>query len=185
MRLKGEITMSEKTTTNDMRLWRVFYTRARAEKKCESLLVEREIEVFLPKRAVRRQWKDRKKKVIEPLFNNYIFAHVDEHERLVTLQTPGIVSCVSFGNQLAIVDEEQIDQLKIASQAPERLALLDFPLPDIGEEVTITELPLRGLRGRVVEHRGQLHVVVQVTAIRQSVRVNVPAEWLLRHRSAA
>ena len=85
--------------------WRVFYTQARAEKKCEQRLGQRGVEVYLPTHKVVRQWKDRKKKVVEPLFRNYIFVRVDEQERLHVLQTPGIVRCVSFGGTPAEVDE--------------------------------------------------------------------------------
>ncbi len=111
------------------RKWRVFYTQARAEKKCEERLVQRRVEVYLPTHKVVRQWKDRKKKVVEPLFRNYIFARVDEQERLGVLKTPGIVRCISFGGTPAEVDQGEIEQLKIALQDPKRLLLVDFPLP--------------------------------------------------------
>lgn len=160
------------------RKWRVFYTQSRAEKKCEERLIDRRIEVFLPKYETIRQWKDRKKKVIEPLFRNYVFAHVEEQERLRVLQTPGIVRCVSFGGTLAEVDSEEIEQLKIAQQDPKRLGLVDFQLPGIGERVTIEQGPLQGLSGEVLDHGGQLYVIVRVNAIRQAVRVHVPAAWV-------
>lgn len=168
--------------SNKSRIWRVFYTNARAEKKCERILNEQDVEVFLPKCEVVRQWKDRKKKVVEPLFRNYIFAQVNERERLDVLKMPGIVRTVSFGGTLAVVRDDEMEQLKIAQQAPRRLSLLTFPLPEIGEEVTITEAPLRGLRGQVIEHRGQTHLILHVSAIRQAVRVNIPAEWVQTDR---
>ncbi len=168
----------EDTETTDSRKWRVFYTRSRAEKQCEERLEQRRIDVFLPKNEVVRQWKDRKKKVIEPLFRNYIFARVDEQERLTALKTPGIVRCVSFGDAPAEVDTAEIEQLKIAQQDPARLRLVDAPLPTLGAPVTITEGPLRGLCGEVTEHRGQYHLILHITAIRQAVRVHVPAAWV-------
>lgn len=156
----------------------MFYTWPRAEKKSEQRLEEHGIEVFLPKRVARRQWKDRKKKVVEPLFRNYIFAQVDERERLRVLQTQGIVRCVAFGGRVAEVSVEEIEQLRIAQKNPERLAVLDRWLPEIGERVSVAEGPLQGLKGEVIEHRGQTHVVVRVHAIRQLVKVNVPAAFL-------
>ena len=166
------------------RKWRVFYTQSRAEKKCEERLAERRVEVFLPKHKVVRQWKDRKKKVVEPLFRNYIFAHVDEHERLRVLKTPGIVRCVSFGSTPAEVDEGEVEQLQIAQKDPNRLQLVEFPVPGVGEEVTVTEGPLRGLHGEVIDHGGQYYVILRVTAIRQAVRVHVPAAWVQPNRDA-
>ncbi len=158
--------------------WRVFYTLPRAEKKCETRLAQRHVEVFLPTCEVVRQWKDRKKKVVEPLFKNYIFARVDEQDRLRVLQTPGIVRCVSFGGAPAEVAAEEIAQLQIAQKDPSQLLRIDYPPPGIGEAVTVVEGPLRGLHGEVIEHRGQLYVVIRVAAIRQAVRVSVPAAWV-------
>ena len=168
----------ENTAVATRRKWRVFYTQSRAEKQCEARLARREIDVFLPKCEVVRQWKDRKKKVIEPLFRNYIFACVDEQDRLRVLKTPGIVRCVSFGGTPALVDTTEVEQLKIAQQDPARLRLVDAPLPTLGKIVTITEGPLRGLRGEVAQHRGLYHIILRVTAIRQAVRVHVPAAWV-------
>jgi transcription antitermination factor NusG len=166
------------------RRWRVFYTAPRAEKACETRIQERGIDVFLPKYSALRRWSDRKKEVIEPLFPNYIFAHVDEAGRLGVLRTPGIVRCVTFEGRPADVSEEEIEQLKILQQAPGRLALTAYRLPDVGTPVTVVEGPLRGLRGDVVEHRGQLHIVVQVNAIRQVVWVHLPVEAVVAERQA-
>ena len=178
-----ELHSTEPTTR---RAWRVFYTRSRAEKQCEARLAERGVAVYLPTCEVVRQWKDRKKKVVEPLFRNYLFAQVDEAERLRVLKTPGIVRCVSFGGAPAVVDDAEIEQLRIAQQDPERLRLVDFPLPPPGDVVTITEGPLKGLRGEVLQHRGQYHLILRVSAIQQAVRVHVPGAWVHRdpHRDS-
>ena len=157
--------------------WRVFYTRARAEKKCESYLDDRGLEVLLPKRTVLREWSDRTKKVIEPLFRNYIFARVDESARLRVLQAPGIVRCVTFRGEPAVLRPEDVEQLKRMQQAPERLSLADLR-PPVGEVVTVVKGPLKGLKGEVQEHRKKTYVLVRVEAIRQAVKVQVPGHWV-------
>ncbi len=159
-------------------VWRVFYTTPRAEKKCESRLQDSGIEVLLPKRIVIRQWADRKKKIIEPLFPNYIFARVDEALRLRVLQTDGIVRTVSFGSEFAIISEEEIKNLILTQNDPSRLELFGTPLPPKGRKVIIEEGPMKGLRGEIISHRGKTHVIVSVSSIRQYVRINVPAAWI-------
>jgi len=160
------------------KIWLVFYTTPRAEKKCELRIDERGIDVLLPKRIVIRQWKDRKKKVIEPLFPNYIFAHVDEGDRLRVLQTDGIVRTVSFGKNFAEISNEEIENIKISQNDPSRLEPFYGPLPARGEKVIIEEGPMRGLQGEIISHRGKTHVVIAVESIRQYVRVNIPASWV-------
>ena len=160
--------------------WLVFYTAPRAEKKCEDLLLERDIEVLLPKRTVLRWWKDRKKKVIEPLFPNYIFAHADERDRLRVLQTDGIVRSVWLGGKLAALRLEEVEQLLITQRATERLDLGAYPLPAKGEIVRIVEGPLQGLKGEVIEHKNQTYIGISIDTIRQALHVSVPANWVRR-----
>ena len=158
--------------------WRVFYTNPRAEKKCEERLQQQGVEVFLPTYVAVRQWKDRVKRVTEPLFRNYLFARVDEPGRLQVLQTPGIVRCVAFGGRIAEVNPDEIEQLRIMQNAPERLERMSDSRIPIGREVTVMNGPMCGLRGEVIEHRGEYYMVVRVEAIHQAVKVHVPAHWV-------
>ena len=158
-------------------IWRVFYTRARAEKKCEERLQDRRIEVLVPKKKEVRQWSDRKKEVTVPLFRNYLFARVDEKDRLRVLRTNGIVRCVHFDSEPARLREETVEQLQTAQQAPDRLSVADLR-PPVGERVTVTDGPLQGLTGEVQEHRGQMNILVRVEAIRQMMKVEVPTDWV-------
>jgi len=158
-------------------IWRVFYTRARAEKKCEERLRDRRIDVLVPKKKEIRQWSDRKKEVTVPLFRNYLFARVDEKDRLRVLRTDGIVNCVHFDGEPARLREDTVEQIKRTQQAPERLSVADLR-PPVGETVTITAGPMEGLTGEVQQHRGQSYVLVRVEAIRQAVKVEVPSDWV-------
>jgi transcription antitermination factor NusG len=158
-------------------LWRVFYTRARAEKKCEERIDDRRIDVLVPKKKEIRQWSDRKKEVTVPLFRNYLVARVDEKDRLRVLRTKGIVRCVHFDGEPARLRAETVEQLQTAQQAPGRLSVTDLR-PPVGETVTVTDGPLQGLTGEVREHRGQMHILVRVNAIRQAMKVEVPADWV-------
>lgn len=158
-------------------IWRVFYTRSRAEKKCEKRLSRRGIEVLVPKKTELRQWSDRKKEVTVPLFRNYLFARVNEKDRLRVLRTNGIVRCVHFGGEPAYLCEDTARQLKRTQEAKGRLSTADLR-PQIGETVAITDGPLEGLVGEVQEHRGQMYLLVRVEAVRQAVKVEVPADWV-------
>lgn len=162
------------------RIWRVFYTRPRAELKSEEQVAAAGIEVFVLKREVVRQWKDRKKKIVEPVFRSYLFARVHEGERLEVLQSPGIVKTVNFGPSFAEISEEEIEQLRLAQFEPRRLALYDLQLPARGERVVVTQGPMKGLTGEVVELRGEHYLVIRIHAIRQALKINVPAEWVER-----
>ncbi len=158
--------------------WRVFYTAPRAEKMCEKRMLEQGLDVFLPKITMSRRWKDRQKKVTEPLFRSYIFGHVTEKERLEVLQIKGIVRSIVFGGSLAEMTCEEIDQLKITQQDPERLGLMEHWMPEIGRQVQVTEGPMEGLKGEVLRYGGQSYVVIRLEALKQAVKVNIPITTL-------
>lgn len=160
------------------RIWRVFYTRSRAEKKVEDDLVRKELEVFLPKRVVTRQWSDRKKRVVQALFPGYIFARVDERERLSVLESEHVVRCIAMDGRVVRVSDYEIELLKSLQRDPERLEAVRLPLPERGVMVEIRRGQLMGLRGEVIEHRRGTAVLIRIPSIRQAVKVEVPADWV-------
>ena len=97
----------------------------------EKRLAERGIDVFLPKRSVLRTWSDRKKKDIEPLFRSYIFAKVNELGRLDVLRDDAVLTTIRDAEGFAQLRPEEIDALQHSQTDPERLGLVDFPLPPV------------------------------------------------------
>jgi transcriptional antiterminator RfaH len=161
-----------------MRKWRVLYVRPRYEKKVEKQLLEAEIEVFLPLQEVMRQWSDRKKKVILPLFPGYIFVHVDERERSRTYDVAGVMKYVHFSGVIAEVRPDVIDSLRILVHgAPDSIETTNELLP-LGTVVKIKHGPLAGLKGHIVQHRGGKKVAVVIEAIQQTVMIEVPVAEL-------
>ena len=167
-------------TENPALKWRVFYTRPRAEKQCHKRLEEAGIRSFLPTCTEYSTWTDRKKKITRPLFSNYIFAHVDEADRLEVLRTRGITHCVRFGTSYAELSEAEIEQIRLTQAARDHLSLWSYSQPRPGEIVTLKEGPMKGLKGEVLQQRGASYVVVRIDAIRQAIRVLVPSEWVTR-----
>ena len=165
------------STAEASRAWRVFYTRARSEKKCEERLEKRSVEVLVPKRVVQRRWTDRTKKIIEPLFRNYVFANVNEKERLQVLRVPGIVRSVTFEGKPARLRADEVENLRLLTEAQENLAVVDLR-PQIGSTVTLTDGPLKGLTGEVLEHRGRTSLLVRIDSIQQAIRVEIAAGWV-------
>jgi transcription termination/antitermination protein NusG len=160
--------------------WRVFYPRPRAEKQVRLRLETAGFEVFLPEREVLRQWSDRKKRVREPLFPGYVFALVDERARLEVLQDEAVLRTVSFGGRPSVVPRHEIEQLRALQAVPERIEAVARQAAPVGAEVIVTSGPLKGLRARVGDHQKPLYLLLEVPSIRQTVRVHVPADWVMR-----
>ena len=162
------------------RAWRLFYVRPRAEKRAAARLAAAGHEVLLPLRAALRQWSDRKRRVEEPLFPGYLFAHVDERGRLDVLADEAVVRSVAFGGTLAEVPAPEVARLRALLAVPDRVEAVAREAFPPGAEVFVTRGPLRGVRGRVLDHPRSCYLLVEVPSVRQAVRVHVPSDWVLR-----
>ncbi len=93
--------------------WFVIYTKPRWEKKVNTALLKKEIDVWCPVQKVLKQWSDRKKIVEEPLFKSYIFVNINyTAERLKVLMTDGALNFVHYLGKPAIIRDEEIDVIK-------------------------------------------------------------------------
>jgi len=155
----------------EKRHWYALYTRPRFEKKVDQILIEKGLESFLPLCTKIRYWSDRKKKIQEPLIPSYIFVYANKKERLMSLQSTGVIRMVFFDNQPARIPEGQIANLRTIIEHgynPQPFQYLNR-----GDEVEVIAGPLRGVHGFFVEERGQEHLIISVHPIRQSVAIQV------------
>ena len=151
--------------------WYAIYTRPRHEKKVHAKLTEKEIETFLPMITRKRQWKDRKKNVEMPLFSSYLFVDFEYKYRFDVLETDGVVKIVNFNGVPAVVPDWQIESLKQMLAFPKTLQLETYIRP--GELVEVTEGPMQGMRGTVVNRKNSNRLVLTIEGIMQSVSVEV------------
>jgi transcription antitermination factor NusG len=152
--------------------WYAVYTRTRHEKRVAEHCTQRGITAFLPLYQVQRQWKQRRAEVVLPLFPSYIFVHIALKERVRVLALPGIVSLVSFNNVPAVVPESQIESLK-------RAVILGRAEPHVylqsGRRVRVTNGPLVGLEGIIVEIKNRVQVIVSFQWMARSVAISLDA----------
>lgn len=133
--------------------WTAFYTKPRSEKKSADKLEANGFEVYCPTRTVLKQWSDRKKKVIEPVFTSYLFAKVDEQSRIEVLKNPGIVSSVRWLGRPVRIRDREIQEI--------RTFLGEFPSAELvqenfqfGDEIGVSSGPLAGQNGIIRKTQG-------------------------------
>ncbi len=156
--------------------WYALYLRSRFEKRVDEALKEKEVDVFLPLIQEVHIWSDRKKKVEEPLFRGYIFVKTDFHNKETILQTDGVVKFVGIREHPSPIPENQIDWLRRIIGEPTKVKRENYF--DIGERVRVISGPLLGVEGIVLRHQTETRVVISLTAIAQSVSIQVPADLL-------
>ena len=92
--------------------WYALYTKPRWEKKVAQLLRDKQIENYCPLNKVTRQWSDRKKVVLEPLFKSYVFVRVPSADHLKVKEVNGILSFVNWLGKPAVIREDEITLIK-------------------------------------------------------------------------
>src|SRR6187402_1930352 len=97
---------------NDEKKWYVVYTRPRWEKKVAYLLLAKGIEHYCPLNRVMKQWSDRKKVVLEPLFKGYIFVKLEEALKWDIKALDGIINFVYWLGKPALVKEDEINTIR-------------------------------------------------------------------------
>lgn len=145
---------------NAEKKWYVVYTRPRWEKKVAGILSGKGIEHYCPLNKVLKQWSDRKKVILEPLFKGYIFVKLPEVSKWDIRNVDGILNFVYWLGKPAVVKEEEIDTI--------RKFLQEFTM------VTVTEMQLH-INTRVVVKQGVLMnykgIVVEVSGTRAKVNI--------------
>lgn len=59
-----------------------------------------------------RQWSDRKKTVIEPVFRGYVFINATKEKLWESLSVNGVVNTVRYLGKPAIIRDEEIDTIR-------------------------------------------------------------------------
>jgi transcription antitermination factor NusG len=151
--------------------WYAVYTRPRWEKKVADLLVKKRIENYCPLNRVVRQWADRKKIVLEPLFTSYVFVHVTPLEHLAIKQTDGIMNFVYWLGQPAVIRDEEIDAVKQFLDEYQNVQLEKIHV-NMHDRVRISSGPLMAQEGDVIEVRSKT-VKVQLPTLGYALTAEV------------
>ena len=156
--------------------WIAVYTKPRHEKTVEKELLKKEFEVYLPLLKQRRKWSDRKKWVEFPLFRSYIFVKTEIKNALFVLQTLGVVKVVKFGGEVAVIQNDSIQAIKLMIEGGYSPEATDYFVK--GDPVEVKNGPLKGLVGEVIRVDNHDRLLVRVDAIQHSVSVQINRAFL-------
>jgi transcription antitermination factor NusG len=157
--------------------WYAVYTKPRFEKKANAGLVEAGIDSFLPLIKTLKQWSDRKKWVLEPLFRSYLFVYIAKPDYYRVLNTVGVVKYVAFEGKAVPVPPQQITAIRQYINAEEFIPENHFN-PEIGDKVEISRGELQGLTGNLVKIQGRQKVRIEIESIGHSITLTIPKSFL-------
>lgn len=135
--------------------WYALYTRPRWEKKVADLLGLKQIENYCPLQRTERNWSDRKKIILEPLFKSYVMVRLAPKAHIPVLQTDGVLGFVTFQGKPAVIRDKEIETVKQFLQDYENIQVERIDV-NINDEVTIINGPLMQQKGQVQEVSGKM-----------------------------
>lgn len=144
----------------DTRYWYAVYTKPRWEKKVASLLEAKGIEFYCPLNKVVKQWSDRKKTVLEPLFKSYVFVHVEEKQKWELMNMNGILNYVHYMGSPARIRDSEIETVK--------KFLNEFESVNVEENITPVNARVKIRQGVLMNYQGLL---LEVTGNKASVKI--------------
>ena len=136
--------------------WYVLYTKPRWEKKVASLLDIKNVEQYCPLNKVTKQWSDRKKVVLEPLFKGYIFVFIEESSKWEVAKTDGILNFVHWLGKPAVVKASDIENIRKFLNEFSNVQLTQCTTEiKVNETVIIKQGLLMNYKGIVMEIMGK------------------------------
>lgn len=116
--------------------WYVVYTKPKWEKRVSEQLQKFGINSYCPLTHKVQQYSDRKKKVVVPLFNNYVFVQLSEKDRNLVFLSPGVVRYLFWLGKHAIVKDHEISTIKNWVEKGDKLEITLTPYK-IGETIKL------------------------------------------------
>lgn len=152
--------------------WYAVYTRLNHEKAVEASLLNKEIEVFLPKRKVLRKWADRKKLIVEPLFSQYVFVRICHKEYFEVLGTSSVLYFVMFEGKAVSIPDGQIEMIKEVVRNDIRFEVIEDNII-AHRRVILDQGPLKGYVGEIVNYKGTRTLQLAIDNLNYSILVNL------------
>jgi len=140
--------------------WHAVYTKPRWEKKVAALLEAKGIEYYCPLNKVVKQWSDRKKTVLEPLFKSYVFVQVADDKKWELLNINGIINYVTWLGKPAKIKESEIITI--------RNFLKEFNAVEVVEGHLEINSKVKVKKGALMNYQG---ILLQISGNRASVKI--------------
>ncbi|UEG49480.1 UpxY family transcription antiterminator [Ferruginibacter lapsinanis] len=140
--------------SEDKKYWFAIYTKPRWEKKVAKILDEKGIENYCPLRKVIKQWSDRKKTILEPVFKSYIFVKIEDERKWDLKKLNGVINFVYWVGKPATIRDEEIDTVKKFLNDFSDVSIEEMKF-NVNDKVKITQGILMNYEGVIIELLGK------------------------------
>ncbi len=138
--------------------WYAVRTRPRWEKKVAEYLTNKGVDHYCPLNKVLRQWSDRKKVILDPVFKGYVFVRPEKDRKWELTTIPGILNYVYRQGKPAEIRESEILLIKKFLNEFSDVTV-DQPVIATNSTVRITQGVMMNYQGMVLEVQGNRAIV--------------------------
>ena len=124
------------------------------------MLEAKGIEYYCPLNKVVKQWSDRRKTVLEPLFKSYVFIQVADEKKWEVLNINGIINYVTWLGKPAKIKENEIATIRKFLKEFSSFEVVEGPL-EINSRVKVKQ-------GALMNYHG---ILLQISGNRASVKI--------------
>ncbi|MBW2058592.1 MAG: UpxY family transcription antiterminator [Deltaproteobacteria bacterium] len=155
------------------RPWYAIHTKPRHERKVNTRLAREGIRVFLPEIERWSRRKDRKKRILVPLFPGYLFVNQDlrGESRLKVIKTNGVIRILGDNGTPAAIPESQIHSIQRIVESKSLVQAHRYLKR--GRIVRVVSGPLEGVEGVFLSEKGDGRLVVSIDLLHRSVSVAI------------
>jgi len=147
-------------------------------------LAQKDFHVFLPKMEVWSKRKDRRKRIMIPMFPGYLFvelASVDNQTKVSVLKTFGVVRILGKPRSAdpIPVPDAKIDAIQRIVRSKVEVQQLQYP--KVGEPARIVDGPFKGVEGLVIrtDYEKELFVIA-IELLQRSVAIKLEGFQIAR-----
>jgi transcriptional antiterminator NusG len=164
--------------------WYAVNTRSRHEDRVHLGLTQKAYHAFLPKLEVWSKRKDRRKKIMIPMFPGYLFVEIPSMDNAVkvdVLKTFGVVRILgkSPGAEPIAIPDARIDAIQRIVHS--KVEVQQFQYPKIGEPARIIDGPFKGVEGMVLktDYEKELFVIA-IELLQRSIAIKLEGFQIAR-----
>lgn len=154
--------------------WYALYVKHRHEKKVARSLSGRAVHTFVPTYP---RVHSNGSRFDVPLFPGYVFCRIDISFPLPVVSIPGVFGIVAGRSASGSIPEEEIESVKHLLLTGLPVAPTDYFSP--GQEIALSDGPLKGIRGFVVDATNERWLVVSIHLLQRSVAVKLDRQSVL------
>jgi transcriptional antiterminator RfaH len=158
--------------------WYVLYTKPQNEKKVAAILSLKGIEVYCPLHTVVKQWSDRKKKVVLPIFKSYVFVALENYVtgNSTVLNIRGSVRFLWWLGKPAVVRDEEIETIKNFLNEYKNVPVT-AEISE-GQNVRVTEGVFKDREGKVIKIKGK-RAVLHIASLGWNISAEINLQALV------